>query len=179
MFALDKKYVCGSSKSRTSTLSRILTSLPLLSSLFLSKQRTVHKQTDDWLLLGMLYCSPVNAKQRKIWRSSCVSRLFFCQISQRSFTESIWNSRRSNRFKQALGLLIHHLINSALLYSDLGPVPILLLHTSNTLSGQVKFGGLSQHRWLIAEQNRPRGYLWSDAYFMWKEENTVYKSKSQ
>lgn len=69
---------------------------------------------------------------------------FLREISLR--TESIWNSRRSNRFKQALGLLIHHLINSALLYSDSGPVPILLLHTSDILSGQVKFGGFSQHR---------------------------------
>lgn len=135
----------------------------------------MHKQSDDWLL--MVYWSTVNAKQRKIWRSSRTSSYFRARFLTEVLlgTKSIWNSRCSIRLQQALGLLIHHLINSALLYLDVGPVAIFLLHTSstsNTFSSQVESKPVGNCR---AEYTHK--VLWSDAYFMWNEQNALCKAK--
>lgn len=156
--ALDKKDVCGSSKSRTSTLSRILTSLPLIYSLFHPNSVLFIRRpmTDYWCCIDLPWLQNKGRSEDSAAYPDTAFARFLTEVALK--TERIWNSRRSNRFKQALGLLIHHLINSALLYTDLGPVPIFLFHTSNTsnaLSAQGKFEGLRQHQWVIAEQDIP------------------------
>lgn len=115
--------------------------------------------SDYWCWIDLLWMQN-HAKQIDLKIQLHFQNLILTDISHifLLWTESIWNSRRSHRFKQALGLLIHHLINSALLYTDVGPVPIFLIGTSNTsnaLSAQLKFGGLSQHQWV---QNIPKRF---------------------
>lgn len=108
--------------------------------------------TNYWCCIDLLWIRHKGRSEDPAVSPDSSFARFLREVSQRA--ESIWNSRRSNRFKEPLGFLIHHLINSALLYSDLGSVPIFLLNTSNTsnrLWARVKFGGLSQQWWVIAE----------------------------
>lgn len=164
--------MCGSSQSRTSTLRRILTSLSW-SSLFFSLNSALcisRLMTDYWCCIDLLWMQNKGRSEDPAASPGSFFARFLTEISLR--TECLWNSRRSHRFMQALGLLIHHLINSALLYSDLGPVPIFLLHTSDTLSAQLMSTPVGNCKAVYSQKILP-----SDAFFMWNGQNLVYKSK--
>lgn len=170
---LDKKYLCGTSKSRTSKLTSLLLIYSFFS--FLKSVLCIGRlMMDYWFCIDLLW---MQNKERSEDPATSPDSSFFArfltEVSLR--TESIWNSRRSNRFKQVLGLLIHHLINSALLCSDLGPVPISLSNTSNTLSAQVKclevWVNTSKKKKEKCRAGCKQKFLWSDECYKWNEQD--------